>query len=67
MKGWQQGSGVGPKIFRNLRIILQGTALSRSECHASSIRAQIVDHDFYLLDAMTLEIFVIRPDKVIKN
>jgi hypothetical protein len=29
MKGWQQGAGVGPKIFRNLQIILQGTALSR--------------------------------------
>jgi hypothetical protein len=22
MKGWQQGAGVGPTIFRNLRIIL---------------------------------------------
>ena len=52
MKGWQQGAGVGPIIFRNLRILLQGTALSRFESHAGSIGAQTMAHAFSCLDAM---------------
>jgi hypothetical protein len=67
MKGWQQGAGVGPTIFRNLRILLQGTALSRFETHASTIGAQTVAHAFSCLDAMTSETFVLRPDKSIKK
>jgi len=67
MKGWQQGAGVGPTIFRNLRILLQGTALSRFENHASTIGAQTIAHAFSCLDAMTAEIFVLRPDKAIKK
>jgi hypothetical protein len=39
MKGWHQGAGVGLTIFRNLRILCQGTALSRFEAHASNIGA----------------------------
>jgi hypothetical protein len=59
MKGWQQGTGVGPTIFRNLQIILQGTSLSRFESHESSIEAQTAAHAFSCLDAMTAEIFVL--------
>ena len=53
--------------YRNLRILLQGTALSRFESHASSIGAQTVAHAFSCLDAMMAEIFVLRPDKAIKK
>jgi hypothetical protein len=67
MKGWLQGAGVGPTTFRNLRILLQGTALSRFEAHASTIRSQTVAHAFACLDAMTAEIFVPLPDKAIKK
>ena len=67
MKVWKQKAGVGPTIFRNLRILLQGTALSRFESHASSIGAQTVAHAFSCLDAMTAEIFVLWPDKAIKK
>jgi hypothetical protein len=67
MKRWQQGAGAGPTIFRNLRILLQGTALSRFENHASTIGAQTIAHAFSCLDAMTAEIFVLWPDKAIKK
>ena len=67
MKGWQQGAGVGPTIFRNLRILLQGTSLLRFETHASSIGAQITAHAFACLDAMTADFFVLRPNKAIKK
>jgi hypothetical protein len=63
MKGWQQGAGVGPTIFRNLRILLQGTALSRFDAHATNIVAQTSAHAFVCLDAMTAEFFMLRPDK----
>ena len=69
MKGWQQGAGVGPTIFRNLRILLKGSALSRFEALASSNGAQTVAHAFACLGAMTteMEIFISRPDKAIKK
>jgi hypothetical protein len=67
MKGWQQEAGVGWKIFKNIQIILQRNALSTFESHASSIRAQTTTHAFSCLDAMTAEIFVLQPNKAIKN
>jgi hypothetical protein len=60
MKGWQQGSGVGPTIFRNLQILLQGTALSRFEAHATNIGAQTTAHAFACLHEMTAEFFVLH-------
>jgi hypothetical protein len=55
MKGWQQGVGIGPTIFSSLLILLQDTALSRFETHASTIGARIISYSFSCLDAIDLK------------